>query len=713
MYFCGTYKKQIDSAIYLKGDESMGSFISKDAFKSLYSSDPIYIFDTNVYLNLLRYSKKTSQELLLIYRLIQGNISVLPQVNREFKKNLSIVEKQRFTNAKKSVTEIKNAINSCNGAITKQLQFFIKYKFGGSQEIFSKSISDLETLKKSLEQYGENCIKQENDGFMDKKEIEDFFLMICVHSELEGFSPSTLFDIYKDGDIRYKYKIPPGYMDDPRNNPKSSKDGVDIFGDLVMWYEIIDFGKKKGKPIIFVTADTKEDWFSGKEDHATSPREELIKEYEERSNGNQICILTDNKFVEYMGEILQVNTVISLAEMQKDDYADIAVRNNQEVIKQKILEWINIPEHICLIPFVEEINRITEINNLTLVVKTVSADVQTNIQYMVSVEGTAEIVGSYLDENIGRVILSDIRDEFHFSSNLSFHRSFITGDPNGEIFGKDISNIEIKSGVFERCILEEISLESKRGIFIKPNEDDYQVYNYMMKNWDKYENKNSVNRAEALMFIDAAKFFSNSLLEINRSFTLVQNQSTKTNLSLNEIDALALKRLKDIGFVIDGNNCSFDGELIPLGDAYPLPKTMEILPPQAGKELDVYFECEVNNKDNKYIQIIGTTNLPINTYLMIGLINRQIKYRASSKVQVLENGKFQSEVFKYGNDVASNAIPDGEYEIEIIVPIASVQSDNVKVALGQKGRNLIGSLVTCDDVTGKTIKFTKIIQINL
>lgn len=63
MHFCGTYKKQIDSTICLKGDESMGSFISKDAFKSLYSSDPIYIFDTNVYLNLLRYSKKNQSRI--------------------------------------------------------------------------------------------------------------------------------------------------------------------------------------------------------------------------------------------------------------------------------------------------------------------------------------------------------------------------------------------------------------------------------------------------------------------------------------------------------------------------------------------------------------------------------------------------------------------------------------------------------------------------
>lgn len=113
----------------------MGNFISKDAFKSLYSSDPVYIFDTNIYLNLLRYSRKSSQELLLIYRLIQENIWVPSQVRHEFQKNLPIVENQRISNAKKTVTDIKNAINSCSSAVMKQMQFFIKYKFAQSQEV--------------------------------------------------------------------------------------------------------------------------------------------------------------------------------------------------------------------------------------------------------------------------------------------------------------------------------------------------------------------------------------------------------------------------------------------------------------------------------------------------------------------------------------------------------------------------------------------------
>ena len=55
---------------------------------------------------------------------------------------------------------------------------------------------------------------------------------------------------------------------------------------------------------------------------------------------------------------------------------------------------------------------------------------------------------------------------------------------------------------------------------------------------------------------------------------------------------------------------------------------------------------------------------------------------------------------------------DRDYEIEIIVPITSVQPDNVKVAFGQKGRNLVETHVTCDDITEKTIKFQEIVRVS-
>ncbi|AQR96118.1 PIN-like domain-containing protein [Clostridium saccharoperbutylacetonicum] len=689
---------------------SMEGFISLDTFKSVYASNPTYIFDTNIYLDLLRCSKEASKNLLLNYAEFKNDIWAPIQVKHEFMKNISIVEQKRVSNAKNSITEMKKAINLCNNAINKQMNFFVKYKFNQTGEIISRVASELESLKKEIEVYGETYIKDKTTGFIDKQDIVDFFNSISVEEQQE-ISQSNLFNIYRDGDIRYKYKIPPGYMDDPKNNQESNKVGIDIFGDLVLWNEILEYGKKTNKPIIFVTSDIKEDWFELKNNRPVAPREELLKEYMELTGGKQICIITSEKFVDYMGEILHKDNVRALAEMQKDDFVEIAVRDNEDIIKLKLIEWINKEEHISLIPFALEVNKVINIDKLKIITQDVTVDVREDAYYNVLLQGAAEFEYGYYDQNIKRIILNCKREEFIFNVNISFKRKIEKGNNSGRIFSNTIYDIIVNSGVFEKCNLSNVSLQSQRGTFIQPSKYDSEIYNYMRKNWSKYDKKNSIDRAEALMYIDAAKYFGSSLLEVYRSFSLVQNQECGMNLSLNEIDTLALRRFKNIGFVIKNNICTFDNKEVVLGIAYESPKTNEMLSPESGKEIDVRFKYEVKLIENKYIKIEGVTNLPKYTELVININNKIINYRASSSGKVSEDGKFESEIFTKGSDLELNSMPQGCYELEIVVPIVSIQPDEVKIQFGKNGRNLTGQYVSYDEIMGKTVFFSDIFTI--
>lgn len=688
----------------------MDGFISLDTFKSLYTSNPIYIFDTNIYLDLLRYSKETSRNLLLMYANLQDKIWVPNQVRYEFEKNITSVEQKRLSNAKKSITEMKNAINLCNDAVIKQMNFFIKYKFNQANETTSKITSDLNSIKKIIELYGENYILDNSSGFLNKEVVIEFFNSVSL-SNLEKISQNDLFNIYKDGDLRYKYKIPPGYMDDPKNNSNSQKDGVEIFGDLVMWNEIMKYGRDINNPIIFVTSDTKEDWFRLKKKKPVAPREELLKEYSEQTDGNQICIITSEKFVEYIGDVLQIDNARVLAEMQKDEFVDIAISDNKNAIKSKLIEWLNKEENINLIPLNYDINKVTNIDDLTLITQDVTADIQSCVYYTALLQGTAKFEVGHYDSNIKRMLLSSESEEFAFSINISFKRKIEHESSLGHIFSNKIYDINIFSGIFEKCDLNDVSIESKRGTFINPNKHDEEIYNYMRKNWGKYDEKNSIERAEALMYIDATNYFKSSLLEINRSFSLVQNQECHINLSLNEIDTLALRRFKDIGFIVKNNICTYDNNEVELGTAYESSNTNGILSPENGKEIEVEFTYVVSRPQSKYIKIEGATNLPEHTELMITINNKKINYRASSNSKVLDSGKFESEIFTRGLDSSSNAMPSGRYELDIVVPIVSVQPDTVKIKFGKNGRNLIGKYVSNDEIMGKTIFFSDILEI--
>ena len=81
-------------------------------------------------------------------------------------------------------------------------------------------------------------------------------------------------EIIKEGELRYRSKIPPGYKD------QGSKEGISIYGDLILWKQIIAHAKKVKKPIILIINDIKEDWCYKKEQKQKieKPREDLIKE---------------------------------------------------------------------------------------------------------------------------------------------------------------------------------------------------------------------------------------------------------------------------------------------------------------------------------------------------------------------------------------------------------------------------------------------------
>ena len=99
------------------------------------------------------------------------------------------------------------------------------------------------------------------------------------------FKFSKKMNILSECDLRFKNRIPPGYMD---ATGKNEKDGLQRIGDLIVWYQIIDFATETKKPIILITNDVKIDWcYSTKrsnEARIDRPREELIQEISEKAN---------------------------------------------------------------------------------------------------------------------------------------------------------------------------------------------------------------------------------------------------------------------------------------------------------------------------------------------------------------------------------------------------------------------------------------------
>ena len=103
--------------------------------------------------------------------------------------------------------------------------------------------------------------------------------------------------IYKEGEARYKNKIPPGFGDLPKPIP-------DRYGDLVFWKEILRKNASQDTPIILVTSDRKSDWYLKELGLTIGPRPELIEEFKV-SKPNLFYMYPTDQFLKYSKEYLQ------------------------------------------------------------------------------------------------------------------------------------------------------------------------------------------------------------------------------------------------------------------------------------------------------------------------------------------------------------------------------------------------------------------------
>jgi hypothetical protein len=113
------------------------------------------------------------------------------------------------------------------------------------------------------------------------------------------YSEEELENIYQKAEKRFNYKKPPGYKDAKKPIPKN-------YGDVVLWFQLIDYAREQQKPIIFVTDDNKEDWWLKYEGETLEPRPDLIQEIlsEVGVEDFQFYMYHSDQFMVYAGKFL-------------------------------------------------------------------------------------------------------------------------------------------------------------------------------------------------------------------------------------------------------------------------------------------------------------------------------------------------------------------------------------------------------------------------
>ncbi len=250
----------------------------------------IFAFDANTLLNLYRYTENTRNDFIRALGKIKEKLFLPYQAAYEYHENrLGVIE-----GIEKSYNEINSIlIENFDRNLQKQLNHYKKHPSILIDKIIKIHDDFLLNVSKELnEQKSKHPdFKSEDDVLNDITELFDN----CVGEE---FSKDELTKIYTEGKERYANEIPPGYKDAKTKQKKGLRN---IYGDLIIWKELLNYTKNKKLPLIFITDDRKEDWWTIEKGETIRPREELIKEFFDFT-GIRILIYNADNFLYFAKE---------------------------------------------------------------------------------------------------------------------------------------------------------------------------------------------------------------------------------------------------------------------------------------------------------------------------------------------------------------------------------------------------------------------------
>ncbi|MCZ6638342.1 MAG: PIN domain-containing protein, partial [Candidatus Dadabacteria bacterium] len=302
-------------------------------FKKLWDN-AVFIFDTNVLLNLYRYQTTTRDALFDIMEQLSDRIWIPYHVGLEFQINrLSVIAKQN-----KRYSEARNIVTTALNAMENQLEN-LQLKERHSHINPDKLLKDISKVKtsffKELESLEEKSISVSSEDKI-RERIDMLF------NDKIGKPPSSQEDLeqlYVEGEQRYHKQIPPGFEDSGKNdNQPDEFTHNDLlykrkYGDLILWKQIIGYSKNKDlKDVIFITDDNKSDWWWKIDSGGTKtigPRPELIEEMNRLTNVERLHMYSTEKFLEYANEYLNANVgKEAIEEVREVSVAGRAIRKS-------------------------------------------------------------------------------------------------------------------------------------------------------------------------------------------------------------------------------------------------------------------------------------------------------------------------------------------------------------------------------------------------
>lgn len=324
----------------------------------------VIVPDTNVLLFLYKCSFNANQNIIDLLNKVKDKVVIPSRVYKEYmshkdEEQAKIDRKyDNFTkNLKKQVTELK-------GKLGKSISESRKYEFPDCDVLETGINTFLDKTVQAITTYGNSLSSEKQNKNVQQANVEQIIQFWRDNGRiLDDITIIRLLKYIQEGELRFKYKMPPGYMDeaekdkekeqgkDKETKRNNKEDGFEIrirkYGDLFIWKEILEIGKSltEEEKIIFLTNDVKEDWWilQGEQDNKTPicMREELKQEYVATTGNDRIEFLTLSKFYELFSDYYKICDIKTSLELACQTYiSEYILSKYEEDIYSYIYEGI-------------------------------------------------------------------------------------------------------------------------------------------------------------------------------------------------------------------------------------------------------------------------------------------------------------------------------------------------------------------------------------
>lgn len=301
---------------------------SAGAAREQFYRNALIVLDTNVLLDLYRYTSPARDQVLDALELVSDRLWLPYQVGLEFVRGRPKVIKDRMDDLRHAGARVQNHLDSAwknvAAAASEVSQLLDQYAADEEGQSELRSLINRNTFQDMMKSWKEALLERVAT-ITSTQDIALSTLATGSDSVLPRVSrlfgdrlgkqphPSRVRQLVEDAiSYRFPNEIPPGFKD----TSKSNATNLQIAGDFLLWEEIIEHAATLAEPrlVLLVSRDTKEDWYQtnvpGQQDR---PWPSLIDEMRTRA-GAALFIAQPKDFYKGIRDYLRADINIRTVE---------------------------------------------------------------------------------------------------------------------------------------------------------------------------------------------------------------------------------------------------------------------------------------------------------------------------------------------------------------------------------------------------------------